>query len=76
MKVTAADLELQSRFVDYPNAHGFGTTQSDAKLNNKQIDRLLKLKLIKVCRAVRCEGLTDHNGFKRSGTHYCKNSSE
>ena len=72
MKITKVDLDMQARFVDGPDAYGFGTTQSAAKLSNSQISRLLKLNLIKVCRAVYCVGQTDHNGFVRSGIHYCK----
>ena len=53
MKITKVDLDMQARFVDGPDAYGFGTTQSAAKLSNSQISRLLKLNLIKVCRALR-----------------------
>ena len=72
MKVTKNDITMQSLFVDKADTYGFGTTQSKAKLSNKQIQRLLDLKLIKVCRQVNCVGIADHNGFVRSGTHYCK----
>ncbi|AAQ17837.1 hypothetical protein Aeh1ORF171c [Aeromonas phage Aeh1] len=72
MKITKADIELQSRFADTANSNGFGTTQSKARCSNDQITRLLKLGLIKVCRGVHCIGQKDHGGFVRSGTDYCK----
>lgn len=72
MKITKNDLLLQSRFVDKGDSCGFGTNQASVQLSNKQIQRLLALNLIKVCRVVNCIGSHDHNGFTRSGTHYCK----
>ena len=48
MKITKADIELQSRFADTADSNGFGTTQAKAKCSNEQIARLLKLNLIKV----------------------------
>lgn len=73
MKVTKQDLELQSRFADTCDGWGYATTQAKAKVSNEQIKRLLKLELIKVTHSVNCIGQKDHNGFVRSGTHYCKN---
>lgn len=72
MKITKADIELQSRFADTADSNGFGTTQAKAKCSNEQIARLLKLNLIKVCRGVHCIGQKDHAGFVRGGTYYCK----
>ncbi|ADM80149.1 hypothetical protein phiAS5_ORF0306 [Aeromonas phage phiAS5] len=72
MKITKVDIELQSRFVDKGDSYGFGTTQSAAKCSTAQIERLLKLGLIKMCRDVKCVAQKDFRGFVRSGTHYCK----
>ena len=72
MKATKQDLELASRFADKANSYGFATTQGDAKCTNQQIEKLLKLGLIKVSRGVHCIAQKDFRGFARRGTHYCK----
>lgn len=50
MKITSADVEMASRFPTVADHHGFAKSMSDAKLSPLQLQRLLKLGLIKPSR--------------------------
>ena len=64
MKVTPGDLALAQRFVDVPTSYGYGTSMAEAKVSPAQLDRLMKLKLIKISTDRYCGGVATANPAK------------
>lgn len=63
MKITTEDQALADRFPTKPSTYGYGMSMSDAKISPKQLERLLKLGLIKVATNRYCGGqLNDSPG--------------
>lgn len=57
MKTTPADVELAKRFPVKPSTYGYGLSAADARCSPAQIDRLLKLELIKISSNGYCGGI-------------------
>jgi hypothetical protein len=47
MKITPADIELAERFPRKTSQYGYGGTMAQAKVSPQQLERLIKLNLVK-----------------------------
>lgn len=56
MKITPADKELAGRFPIKASTYGYGMSMAEAHVNPAQLDRLLKLKLIRIATDRYCGG--------------------
>ena len=75
MKVTAVDVELAKRFLLTPSVYGYGTSMAEARVSPVQLDRLLKLNLIKVSTDRYCGGIataTAAKGWLRNVTTFVR----
>lgn len=77
MKITPTDKELASRFPLTASTYGYGMSMAEAKISPAQLDRLLKLNLIKIATNLYCGGgLNDKpakGSFLRHVTTFLRN---
>ena len=77
MKVTTVDVELAKRFRFTPSVYGSGTSMAEARVSPAQLERLLKLNLIKVSTDRYCGGIantTPAKGWLRNVTTFLRNT--
>lgn len=68
MKITDQDIELANRFPTETSDWGFGKVAADAKVSPQQLQRLLKLGLIKPTeRSRQWGGFAGSDGAKKYG---------
>ena len=77
MKVTPEDIALAKRFVFTPEHFDYGTSMAAAKVSPAQLDRLLKLGLIKISTDNYCGSIVTQKpakGWLRTVTTFLRTS--